>query len=132
MGFDNGSRGRAKHQIFKAFLFNDLVFNGFGCGVFVRGRVTMRSAAGGRGQQPAVRNQRRQPSILEPSSSGPDSRAVPVHQRGARTHLMSRSRTFLRNVFRLSPKSSAALIWLPRVAASAAVINGCSISRRIL
>ena len=55
MGFDNGSRGRAKHQIFKAFLFNDLVFNGFGCGVVVRGRVTMGSAAGGRGQQPAVR-----------------------------------------------------------------------------
>lgn len=55
MGFDNGSRGRAKHQIFKAFLFNDLVFNGFGCGVFVRGPVTMGSAAGGRGQQPAVR-----------------------------------------------------------------------------
>jgi hypothetical protein len=51
--------------------------------------------------------------------------------RAERIHLMSRSRTFLRNVFRFSPKSSAALIWLPRVAASAAEINGYSISRKI-
>ena len=38
-------------------------------------------------------------------------------QRGERIRRMSRSRIFLRNVLRLRPSSSAALIWLPRVAA---------------
>ena len=33
---------------------------------------------------------------------------------------MSSSRIFLRNVLRLTPRSSAALIWLPRVEAKAA------------
>ena len=37
---------------------------------------------------------------------------------------MSRSRIFLRNVLRLSPSNSAALIWLPRVAASAPISSG--------
>src|SRR6185437_3335988 len=44
---------------------------------------------------------------------------------------MSRSRIFLRNVLRLTPKRSAARIWLPRVAASAAVNSGYSTSRKM-
>jgi hypothetical protein len=51
-------------------------------------------------------------------------------QRDVRMTCSSRSRTFLRSVFRLTPRSSAARIWLPRVAASAAPISGPSISRR--
>ena len=47
-----------------------------------------------------------------------------------RTTMSSRSRTFLRRVLRLTPRSSAARIWLPRVAARAAPIRGPSISRR--
>ena len=38
-------------------------------------------------------------------------------------------RIFLRKVLRLRPSRSAARIWFPRVAASAAVINGSSILR---
>ena len=44
---------------------------------------------------------------------------------------MSRSRIFLRSVLRLTPSSSAARIWLPRVAASAAESSGYSTSRRM-
>src|SRR5258705_8535559 len=39
---------------------------------------------------------------------------------------MSRSRIFLRSVLRFTPKRSAARIWLPRVAASAADNRGYS------
>ena len=55
MGFDNGSRGRAKHQIFKAFLFNDLDLNDLGVASSCAVESPMGSAAGGRGQQPTVR-----------------------------------------------------------------------------
>ena len=48
---------------------------------------------------------------------------------GVRNTLMSRARIRERNVFLLSPKSSAARIWLPRVAASAAVNSGSSTCR---
>lgn len=51
--------------------------------------------------------------------------------RAVRNTCRSRSRTFLRSVLRLTPRSSAARIWLPRVAASAAPISGPSISRRM-
>src|SRR5258707_12339630 len=44
---------------------------------------------------------------------------------------ISKSRIFLRSVLRLTPSRSAARIWLPRVAASAAESKGYSISRRI-
>src|SRR5215472_1314952 len=44
---------------------------------------------------------------------------------------MSRSRIFLRKVLRLTPSRSAARIWLPRVAVSAAVSSGNSTSRRM-
>ena len=44
---------------------------------------------------------------------------------------ISRSRIFLRSVLRLTPSRSAARIWLPRVAASAADSSGYSISRRM-
>ena len=44
---------------------------------------------------------------------------------------ISKSRIFLRSVLRLTPNRSAARIWLPRVAASAAERRGYSISRRI-
>ena len=44
---------------------------------------------------------------------------------------ISRSRIFLRSVLRLRPSRSAARIWLPRVAASAAVSSGTSISFRM-
>ena len=47
------------------------------------------------------------------------------------TTWMSRSRIFFRSVFRFTPSRSAARIWLPRVAANAAVSSGTSISRRI-
>src|SRR5215203_5138726 len=47
----------------------------------------------------------------------------PGVQRELRMTWRSRSRTFLRKVFRLTPRSSAARIWLPRVAASAAPIS---------
>lgn len=50
-------------------------------------------------------------------------------QRGVRKTWRSRSRTFLRRVLRFTPSSSAARIWLPRVAARAAPISGPSISR---
>ena len=50
--------------------------------------------------------------------------------REVRSTCRSRSRTFLRKVLRFTPSSSAARIWLPRVAASAAPISGPSISRR--
>ena len=52
-------------------------------------------------------------------------------QREERISRTSRSRTFFRKVLRLRPSSSAALIWLPRVAASAIEISGYSISRRM-
>ena len=52
-------------------------------------------------------------------------------QRMERMTWMSRSLIFLRRVLRLTPRSSAALIWLPRVAARAAPIRGSSISRRM-
>ncbi len=51
-------------------------------------------------------------------------------QRPWRMSWMSRSRIFLRRVLRLTPRSSAALIWLPRVAASAAEMSGYSTSRK--
>ena len=41
---------------------------------------------------------------------------------------ISRSRIFLRSVLRLRPSIAAALIWLPRVAASVSRINGRSTS----
>ena len=44
------------------------------------------------------------------SSVGLFRKAGRPRQRGERTDLMPRLRTFLRNVFRFSPKSSAALI----------------------
>ena len=50
-----------------------------------------------------------------------------VHIR-PRTTGMSRSRIFLRSVLRLSPSIAAALIWLPRVAASVSRISGRSTS----
>ena len=59
-----------------------------------------------------------------------EAESPPGGQRELRMTWRSRSRTFLRKVFRLTPRSSAALIWLPRVAASAAPISGASISRR--
>ena len=55
----------------------------------------------------------------------------PGRQLPPRNTWMSRSRIFLRNVLRLRPSRSAARIWLPRVAASAAVSSGYSISRRM-
>ena len=45
---------------------------------------------------------------------------------------ISRSRIFFRNVFRFNPSIAAALIWLPRVAASVSLINGRSTSAMIL
>ena len=45
-----------------------------------------------------------------------------------RTTGISRSRIFLRSVLRLSPSMAAALIWLPRVAASVRRISGRSTS----
>ena len=45
---------------------------------------------------------------------------------GVRKTWMSRSRIFLRRVLRLRPSSAAARIWLPRVAASAAIRSGRS------
>ena len=48
---------------------------------------------------------------------------------GARLTWMSSSRIFLRSVLRLRPSTSAALSWLPRVAASARAISGRSTSR---
>ena len=50
-------------------------------------------------------------------------------QRIVRIVRKSRSRIFLRRVLRLSPSTSAALIWLPRVVASVAAISGASSSR---
>ena len=47
----------------------------------------------------------------------------------SRRPLRSRSRIFLRSVFRFRPKISAALIWLPRVADSVAASRGASNSR---
>ncbi len=55
----------------------------------------------------------------------------PARYRVERIMRMSRSRIFLRRVLRLTPRSSAALIWLPRVAARAALSSGYSISRRM-
>ena len=46
-----------------------------------------------------------------------------------RRPLRSRSRIFLRSVFRFRPKTSAALIWLPRVADKVAASKGASNSR---
>ena len=46
-----------------------------------------------------------------------------------RTTGMSSSRIFLRSVLRLSPRTWAALIWLPRVASRVRAISGRSISR---
>lgn len=55
----------------------------------------------------------------------------PLPHRAVRKTCRSRSRTFLRSVLRFTPSSSAARIWLPRVAARAAPISGPSISRKI-
>jgi len=57
--------------------------------------------------------------------------AAAPRQRLVRMTWMSRSRIFLRSVLRLRPNSSAALIWLPRVAASAADSSGYSTSFRM-
>ena len=84
----------------------------------------LRSAAGGHDEDAAAsraydRSDAPAPcGVLRPGSS-----AV---QRELRMTWMSRSRIFLRRVLRLKPSSSAALIWLPRVAASAAPISGSS------
>ena len=53
------------------------------------------------------------------------------HQRRPRTTGISRYRIFLRSVFRLRPRISADLIWLPFVAARQCWIRGRSTSRRI-
>ena len=57
----------------------------------------------------------------------PVGQSAPHH--GARLTWMSRSRIFLRSVLRLRPRTSAALSWLPRVAARARAIKGRSTSR---
>src|ERR1700732_4511688 len=64
--------------------------------------------------------------ILPDRVWGPGSRQLLV-----RITWISRSLIFLRKVLRLTPRRSAARIWLPRVAASAADSNGYSISRKI-
>ncbi len=66
---------------------------------------------------------------LQRIQGAPRGRA-PSLQRGRRISLMSSSRTFLRSVLRFRPSISAALIWLPRVAARAADTRGTSSSRR--
>ena len=58
-------------------------------------------------------------------------RDMPGRQPLVRITWISRSRIFLRSVLRLSPSRSAARIWLPRVAASAADSSGYSTSRRM-
>lgn len=52
-------------------------------------------------------------------------------QRALRMIWISSSLIFLRSVLRLTPRSSAALIWFPRVDARAALISGFSTSRKI-
>ena len=57
--------------------------------------------------------------------------ASPRGQLLVRMTWISRSLIFLRKVLRLTPSRSAARIWFPRVAASAAESSGYSISRRM-
>src|SRR4029079_6981975 len=63
--------------------------------------------------------------------SAPDRRFVAGGQLVVRNTWMSKSRIFLRKVFLLTPRRSAARIWFPRVAASVTDRSGCSTSRKI-
>ena len=56
---------------------------------------------------------------------------IPAQVEGLRNTWMFKSRIFSRNVLRLRPNNSAARIWLPRVAVSAAVSSGCSTWRKM-
>ena len=84
-------------------------------------------------------------SIPEPASRAESRLAIPVaimqqccsiatiwrrHHRKVGMSRRLRSRIFLRSVLRLSPRISAALIWLPRVSVSVAAISGASRSCR--